>query len=190
MTIGIYSGSYDPVHIGHTMVASWIAQTGLVDRVWLLVSPLNPLKQDAAPHATAAERMEMLRIATCGDRRLHCDDIELHLPQPSYSYRTLCTLREMYPQHTFRLIVGSDNIRVFDRWKYPERILSEFGVIVYPRPGYEVTELPEGAVMADGCPVCDLSSTFIRRTIADGGDVRYYVPCNVAKYIEAHNLYR
>ncbi|HBC21434.1 MAG TPA: nicotinate (nicotinamide) nucleotide adenylyltransferase [Porphyromonadaceae bacterium] len=191
MTIGVYSGSYDPIHIGHTMVASYIAQSGLVDCVWLLVSRLNPLKRGVTAPADAASRLRMAEIAVSGCPYLRADGIELSMPEPSYTYDTLRELSRRWPQHQFRLVVGADNIRVFDKWRNHDRILAEYGVIVFARPGYdvEVSELPPGAVLLPDTPECRLSSTFIRGEIAARRDVRYYLPAGVAEYIAREGLY-
>lgn len=192
MVIGIYSGSFDPLHIGHTMVASYVAQYGGVDRVWLLVSRINPLKEGVRQPASDADRLAMARLAVSGSEDIEVSDIEMHLPSPSYTYETLCELRRRHPEHQFRLIIGSDNLLVLDRWRNADRILREFGVIVFPRPGYEVeaSQVPEGATLLTGVPVADISSTFIRRAAAEGKDVRFFLPAGIADYIATRRLYR
>lgn len=191
MVIGIYSGSFDPLHIGHTMVASYVAQYGGVDRVWLLVSRINPLKEGVRQPASDADRLAMARLAVSGVTDIEVSDIEMHLPSPSYTYETLCELRRQHPGHQFRLIIGSDNLLVFDKWRNADRILREFGVIVFPRPGYEVepSQVPEGARLLTGVPVADISSTFIRRAAAEGKDVRFFLPAGIADYIATRRLY-
>lgn len=188
---GILGGSYNPVHIGHMIVASWMAQYGGFDKVWLMLSPLNPLKSDEQEaFATDAHRLSMLQIAVAGSARLEVCDVELGMPRPSYTYDTLCELRRRYPAEQFRLIIGSDNWLLFGKWRHSEDIIREFGVTIYPRPGYEVAEeeLPAGVNICHA-PVVELSSTFIRRAIAAGDDVRYYLPCGVETYIRENGLY-
>lgn len=191
MKIAVYSGSFDPIHIGHTMVASFIAQYADVDEVWLLVSPLNPLKAPGPQPTSATMRLKMAAIATEGVDFIRVSGFELTLPVPSYSYQTLRALAEKFPLHEFKLVVGSDNILLFDRWRNYREILDEFGVIVYPRPGYAVTteQLPNGATLLAGAPTADLSSSFIRKGIADGRDMRFFLPPRVADFIERHHLY-
>lgn len=188
--IGIYSGSFDPVHIGHTALASWIVQSGYVDEVWMLVSPLNPLKQGSAPPAEADRRLDMVRIATAASPRLRADDTELQMPRPSYTYDTLLHLSHTHLDCTFTLIVGSDNLEVFDRWRNAEAIRTRFGLLVYPRPGHPLpTTLPPGVTEVTGAPTTDISSTFIRRAVARGMDCTYWTPPGVAAYIKEHKLY-
>lgn len=181
-------GSFNPVHTGHMMVASHIAQTARLDEVWLSLSPANPLKQ-RDDSTTDAERLDMLRIATGDSQQLDVTDIELSLPHPSYTLRLLDTLAARYPDIRFKLIIGSDNWRVFDKWRDPGRILNDYGVIIYPRPGYDITgELPDGATLVNA-PTADISSTFVRDAIKNGLDMNYFVPAGVYKYIKEHNLY-
>ncbi|MDE6402603.1 MAG: nicotinate-nucleotide adenylyltransferase [Muribaculaceae bacterium] len=188
-SVGIMGGSFNPIHTGHMMVASYIAQTTQLDEVWLSLSPANPLKQ-RDDSTTDAERLDMMRIAVDGSTGLGVTDIELTLPYPSYTLRLLDTLAARYPDTDFRLIIGSDNWLMFDKWRDPERILSDYGVIIYPRPGYDITSpLPAGATMVNA-PTVDLSSTFVREAIKNGLDMNYFLPTGVYKYIKEHNLYR
>lgn len=188
MRIGIYSGTFDPIHTGHAILASYIAQSGLVDEVWLLVSPRNPLKKEAAA-ASDEERLQMARLAAEGLPGVTVSDFEMHLPLPSYTYRTLRDLRESYPDHQFRLIVGADNWCSFSSWADWERILSEFGLIVYPRPGFTVEGLPAGSSLIADAPLIGISSSGIRSDLAAGRCVRYLVPDPVLAYIRDHKLY-
>lgn len=188
-SVGIMGGSFNPVHAGHMMVASYIAQTARLDEVWLSLSPANPLKQ-RDDSTTDAERLDMMRIAVNSTPGLGVTDIELSLPHPSYTLRLLDTLAERYPDTDFSLIIGSDNWLVFDKWRDPERILSDYGVIIYPRPGFDITApLPAGATTVNA-PTVDLSSTFVREAIKNRLDMNYFLPTGVYKYIKEHNLYR
>lgn len=188
-TIGILGGSFNPVHIGHMILASYLAQWGYVDKVWLTLSPRNPLKE-AADLIPDTKRLTMLNMALKGARLLDVCDIELTLPVPSYTINTLDTLRSMYPGRRFKLIVGSDNWAVFDHWREGQRILDEYGVIVYPRPGYPVAEGHVDGMELVNAPLLDISSTFVRAAIARGRDVDYFLPAGVYKYIVDHKLYR
>ncbi len=128
MEIGIYGGTFDPVHIGHAVVGSYVAQFGGVDEVWMLVSPLNPLKDGQRRLFTDCQRLEMARLAMAGCPRVRVSGFEMSLPVPSYTYGTLCALRDSYPEHSFRLVAGADNLRDFRLWRNPGGILREFGL--------------------------------------------------------------
>lgn len=189
MKIGIYSGSFDPIHIGHAMVANYCAQWGHLDEVWLMVSPLNPLKEGSHP-TDARFRLEMARLVAERCRGVRASDFELSLPLPSYTYVTLCRLREAYPQHSFTLIIGSDNWANIGRWRDAHKIIKEFGITIYPRPGFEAPADPPAGVrvLAEG-PTAFVSSTFVRDAISAGADIHYFVPDVVADYIKEHHLY-
>ena len=135
--VGLFGGSFDPVHRGHLALAQYLLECGAVEEVWLMVSPLNPLKS-GAQLSPDAERLEMARLAAADVPGVVVSDFELHLPRPSYTWRTLRTLREAHPDIEFSLIVGADNWLVFDRWQHPEEILAHHRLLVYPRPGCEV----------------------------------------------------
>lgn len=191
MNIGIYCGSFNPPHIGHATMAAYIA--GFVDEIdelWLLASPQNPLK---SPEELAPERhrMAMTRLLAHSVAGVKASDFELSLPTPSYTFKTLESLTAAYPEHKFSLIIGSDNWTLFDRWKNPEQIISRYGVWIYPRPGYDVdeTSLPAGVRVIKDAPTVDISSTFLRRAIAEGRNVASFTPPGVAEYALAHNLY-
>lgn len=191
MRIGVYSGSFDPVHTGHAMVANYVAQWGGVDEVWLMVSRQNPLKEGRMP-AEDCHRLAMASIVAKQCNSVKVSDFELSLPLPSFTYVTLCKLREKYPQHEFVLIIGSDNWYALDKWRDADKIIKEFGMIIYPRPRYSLPNvLPEGVLaIGNDAPVALVSSTFVRETIAKGGNVNYFVPCKVADYINENNLYK
>ena len=140
--IGIFGGSFNPVHLGHTALAAYICEQGLVDEVWMMVSPQNPLKQNLEL-LDEQHRLAMLRLAVAPYPTLQACDFEFHLPRPSYTYHTLQALREAYPEHTFSLIIGEDNWQNFHRWYRGEDILSETPIIVYPRNSVE-GEMVEG----------------------------------------------
>lgn len=187
--IGIFGGSFNPVHIGHMMLASYVRQWGGLDEVWLMLSPQNPLKEEGAL-ISDRHRMSMLQIATIGSRAIKPSDAELSMPRPNYTIDTLRQLRDKYPYASFELIIGSDNWLIFDRWRESDAIISEFGVIIYPRPGFEITDsVPEGVRLIQA-PVCSLSSSMIRKAIADGRDIAHFVPPGVESYIKVNKLYR
>lgn len=187
-TVGILGGSFNPVHIGHMMLASFLTQWGYVDKVWLTLSPRNPLKSpaDLIPDM---KRLNMLSIAAKGARDIEICDIELSMPKPSYTINTLELLRVRYPENKFKLIIGSDNWQVFDQWREADRILEEFGVMVYRRPGYPVENIHVDGLEVVNAPMVNISSTFIRDAIARKRNVNYFLPQGVYKYIQDNKLY-
>lgn len=187
-TIGILGGSFNPVHIGHMMLASYLAEWGYVDEVWLTLSPRNPLK-DPSDLLPDTKRLTMLNIAVKGSTKLDICDIELSMPKPSYTINTLDLLAERYPDYRFKLIVGSDNWRLFEQWRAPRRILEEYGVMVYLRPGYPVEKRSVDGLEVIDAPMIHISSTFIRQAIANGRNVLYFLPAGVYKYIIDNKLY-
>lgn len=189
MTIGILGGSFNPVHIGHMMLASYLKQFAGLDEVWLTLSPLNPLKAGSDELIPDMMRLKMLEIAVGKSEGLNMCDYELAMPRPSYTINTLRYLAKRYPRHSFKLIIGSDNWKIFDQWKDYESILSDFGVIVYPRPGYPVGNIYVDGVDVVNAPTADISSTFIRKAIARGKDLSYFLPAGVFEYIKQNKLY-
>ncbi len=187
-TIGILGGSFNPVHVGHMILASYLSQWGYVDEVWLTLSPRNPLK-DPSELIPDLRRLAMLNIAVKGSDNIDICDIELSMPRPSYTIRTLELLRERNPDKKFKLIIGSDNWRNFDRWREPQKILDEFGVIVYLRPGYPVARSNVEGLEIANAPLLDISSTFVRQAISRGRDMNYFLPAGVYKYIKDNKLY-
>lgn len=190
MTIGIYGGSFDPIHTGHAMVANFVAQCNVVDEVWIMVSRKNPLKEHPAV-ASDNDRLFMASLVAAGCRNVKVTDVEMSLPSPSFTYDTLKHLQSLHPAHKFKIIIGSDSLEGFDRWKNSEAIRKEFGLIVYPRPGFPLTgEEPENTTYLTGAPEFGISSSLIREYIASGWDINYFVPLNVSQYIESHKLYQ
>lgn len=186
-TIGLLGGSFNPVHCGHMMLAAYLTQWDIVDRVWLMLSPRNPLKNPLGL-IPDTRRLAMLSIATRGVERVDTCDIELSMPLPSYTINTLDLLASRYPGRRFKLVIGSDNWQVFDQWRDWQRILDEYGVIVYPRPGYPVEGHVDG--METIAPITvNLSSTQVRDAIARGRDMSCFLPPGVYKYIVDNKLY-
>ena len=177
--IGIYSGSFNPVHIGHLALANYLCEFEGVDEVWFLVTPHNPLKEQGELMDDEL-RLRLVQLAVEGYPRFRASDFEFHLPRPSYSIHTLEALRRSYPETEFTLIIGSDNWLCFDRWFEAKRIVSEFGLLIYPRPGFEVDEamLPPHVRMVHA-PCIEVSSTFVRQALRQGKDVRFFLPAKV-----------
>lgn len=194
MKIGIYSGSFNPVHEGHIALCDYLVQEGVVDEVWLIRSPLNPLKAASANTlAPDEDRQKMLELAIEGHRGLKVCCIEDTLPKPNYTVNTLQALQKLFPGEEFHLIVGMDNWLIFDKWRAYDTILTDFHLIVYPRPGYmqetpeALTELSANVRMVDA-PQFDISSTEIRDAIAQQMKPKLIAP-NVLSYIINHELY-
>lgn len=182
MTVGIFGGSFNPVHNGHIALAKALTANGAVDEVWLTLSPLNPLKAGTDSLIADTERLEMLKLAVDGIDGLRVCDIELSMPRPSYTINTLNALTKKFPSTRFRLVIGADNMQLFNQWKAHEEILRNYSPIVYPRPGYQWP----GAV---DLPLHDISSTHIRQLLREGNDISHLVPPMVANYIAYKRLY-
>lgn len=188
-TIGILGGSFNPIHMGHLMLAEYLTQWGYVDKIWLTLSPLNPLK-DASGLLPDMKRLAMMSLATKGATGIETCDIELSMPRPSYTIDTLDLLSKRHKSKRFKLIIGSDNWRIFDQWRQAQRILDEYGVLVYLRPGYPVANEHVAGMEVVDAPMAHVSSTFIRNAIARGRDMGYFLPQGVYKYILDNKLYR
>ncbi len=190
MNIGIFGGSFNPIHIGHCIVANHILSHSAIDEVWFNVSPQNPLKSAICPELSA-HRLKMVELAIQGCSGLKLCDVEFELPIPSFTITTLKHLKKKFPNDNFKLIIGSDNWQVFDKWRASEEIINDFGLIVYPRPGYpiEESELTTKNVEFVKAPVIELSSTYIRDCVRNGQDIKFLLPEAVREYIIFNKLY-
>ncbi len=187
MKIGLYFGSFNPIHVGHLIIAQTLFQRGGLDQVWFVVSPQNPFKkQETLVHEMDCRRMVEWAIEDNFDFR--ASDVEFRMPKPSYTIDTLTYLSDKHPQHQFSLFLGSDNLRHFHKWKNYQAILEHYPILVYPRPG-EVKTLDHPGVKYLDAPLLDISATFIRQSIQEGFSVRYLLPERVEQYIEAKKLY-
>ena len=165
MKIGIYGGSFNPVHFGHIGLAKWVLAHTDLDEVWLMVSPNNPLKEPGIL-ADERERLEAVGKAIAGKAGLRASDFEFSLPRPSYTANTLRELQKRYPEHTFSLIIGEDNLAVFDRWREWQFISDNFRIFVYPRHGSELKNRTyKNVIFLSDAPYFDISSTEIRKKI-------------------------
>jgi nicotinate-nucleotide adenylyltransferase len=190
MKIGLYFGTFNPIHAGHLIIANHMAEYSTLDQIWLVVTPHNPHKKKS----TLLEdhhRLQMVHLATEDYPKLKPSDIEFRLPQPNYTVNTLAHLQEKFPTHEFSLIMGEDNLNTLHKWKNYEVLLQNHDIYVYPR--IDMAE-PEAEILAHsriqhvGAPVIEISSTFIRQSIKDGKNTRPLLPQKVWEYVE-HNLF-
>ena len=189
---GLFFGSFNPIHVGHLMLAQAALNFSDVDEVWFVVSPQNPFKQQA-DLAPSEHRLRMAEIATGSDSRMSVSDVEMSLPLPSFTVRTLEKLRSDYPEREFSIIMGGDNLAGLPRWREPDEIVRHHRIVVYPRPGQSVdtsaVKALGGCVSILDAPQMDLSSTMLRCWIAEGRCIRHFVPSGVDDYIASNNLY-
>ncbi len=191
MRIGIFGGSFDPIHIGHAIIAQHIISSCAVDRLWFMVSPVNPLKVGKMRQVADTDRLRMVEMVSHPMDGVETSAFEFTMPRPSYTIDTLNALQAKFPDDDFYLVIGGDNWEVFSKWRNSDEILAKYHLLVYPRLGYKVNipdELKERVILVDA-PIIELSSTEIRERLAKGQSVRYYVPDEVLGYIERHDLY-
>jgi len=187
--IGLFFGSFNPIHMGHLIIANIMAETTDLKKVWFVVSPQNPFKPSKGL-LHEFDRYDMVRAAAYDNYKLEVSDIEFSLPKPSYTIHTLVHLTEKHPDKQFKVIIGEDNLEGFTRWKNHERILTDYGLYVYPRPNAQLSELKmhPNVKMVDA-PMLDISATFIRNCIRKRQSVRYLVPDPVEEMIRAKGFY-
>ncbi|MDA3905272.1 MAG: nicotinate (nicotinamide) nucleotide adenylyltransferase [Bacteroidales bacterium] len=187
--IGLFFGSYNPIHIGHTAIANYIIEFTDLDEIWFVISPHNPLKEKKSL-LDDYQRFEMVQLAIEDDFRFRASDIEFRLPQPSYTIDTLTYLHEKHPQHQFCLILGGDNLSNFDKWKNYQTILDYYPLYVYARPGFKKEDFStNGDIRFYDAPQMDISSSFIRQSIKEGKDVRHFVNSVVWKHMREWHFY-
>jgi nicotinate-nucleotide adenylyltransferase len=190
MRIGLFFGTFNPVHAGHMIIAGYFAEFSDLDQVWMVVTPHNPHKQ-AGSLLQDHHRFEMVRIAIGDYNKIKASKVEFSLPKPSFTIHTLLHLEEQYPDHEFNLIMGSDNLAGFMKWKSWEQIIERHKLYVYPRPGSDGGEMKdhEKVVFVDA-PHIELSSTFIRDAVKNKKDIRYMMPESAYEYMDEMNFYR
>jgi nicotinate-nucleotide adenylyltransferase len=190
MKIGLFFGSFNPVHVGHLIIANFMATRTDLDKVWLVVSPQNPLKPKKAL-ARDHDRLHLVRLGIGDNPHLQASDVEFKLPKPSYTIDTLAFLKEKYPDRTFALIMGGDNLASLHLWKNYEQILANHDIYVYKRPAYDLGAFAtHPRVRICDAPMLDISATYIRDCIRSGQSVRYLVPDAVREYLESGSLYK
>ena len=190
MDVGLFFGSFNPIHIGHLIIAQTMLDAAKLKEVWFIVSPQNPFKK-AGNLAHEFDRLRMVELAIADNWQFRASDIEFHMPRPSYTADTLAWLTDRYPQHRFKVIMGADNLRNFPKWKNHDVILEQFGLVVYPRPGNELTALPDHPkVQRVDAPLMDISATHIRNLVTMDIRPRYLLAEPVIDYVFAKGLYR
>ena len=190
MKIGLFFGSFNPIHIGHLIIANYMAEYTDLNQIWFVVSPHNPLKKK---HTLLDDnhRLEMAHLAVGNDPRFRVSDIEFRMPKPSYTSDTLTYLEEKFPMHTFVLILGSDNLKSFGKWKNYEMLTEKYQRYIYPRFGEKKEDLiNQKNTIIVNAPRIEISSSFIREAIAGGKDVKYFLPPKVYVYIDKMLFYR
>lgn len=190
MKVGLYFGTFNPIHVGHLIIANHMAEYSDLDQIWMVVTPHNPHKKKSAM-LDDHHRLQMVFLATEDYPKLKPSDIEFKLPQPNYTVYTLAHLQEKFPQHTFSLIMGEDNLNSLHKWKNYEVILQNHDIYVYPRINTEVSDpniLSSARIHKIEAPVMEISSTFIRDSIKSGKNAQPLLPYKVWQYVE-HNLF-
>lgn len=192
MKIGLYFGTFNPIHVGHMIIANHMAEHSNLNQIWMVVTPHNPLKQKSKL-LDDYHRLHLVNLATEEYPKIKASDIEFKLPQPNYTVNTLAHLKDKYPQHEFSLIMGEDNLNSLHKWKNYEFIIENHEIYVYPRLNSgEIDEqfVNNSKIHRIGAPVIELSSTFIRECIKNKKNIRPLLPEKVWEYVDHNNFYR
>ena len=189
MEIGLYFGSFNPIHNGHLIIASHVASFCDIDQVWLVVSPQNPFKP-AQSLLNEQHRKHLVDLALEGEKKIKSSAIEFKLPKPSYTIDTLAYLKEKYPQHNFSIILGSDSYKNISKWKNGDKIISHYSLYVYERPGHTINEKNKPLLTVLNAPMLEISSSYIRELINAKKSIRYLVPDIVMEEIKANQYYK
>jgi nicotinate-nucleotide adenylyltransferase len=192
MKVGLFFGTFNPIHVGHLIIANHLAENSDLDQIWMVLTPLSPFKVKQSM-LDNYQRLEMVHLATKDYTTIRPSDIEFNLPQPNYTVNTLAYLKEKFPEHQFALIMGEDNLKSFHKWKNYEVILEEHEMYCYPRisNGKVETQFDNHPnIHHVSAPIIELSSTLIRSQIKSGNNVRPMLPENVWKYLDEMNFYK
>jgi nicotinate-nucleotide adenylyltransferase len=196
LKVGLYFGSYNPIHIGHLAIAGYLLEFTILEEIWFVVSPHNPLKSKESL-LDNYQRLHMVYLAIKDNDRIRATDIEFKLPVPSYTIDTVTYLEERYPKHRFSLVMGEDNLYTLHKWKNALELVRKCPIFVYPRPAvvrHSIPILDEILSAADityvKAPIIDISGTFIRKSIRKGRNMSYFLPAPVWKYIEEMHFYK
>ena len=189
MKIGLFFGSFNPLHVGHKIIASYMVEFSKLDKVMFVVSPQNPLKNKQSL-LEQHHRLMIIRMEIEDNPKLQVSDIEFSMPQPSYTIDTLIRLKERYPKNQYSLIMGSDNLQNFHKWKNYQQILEDYSIYVFQRPGFELNKFHKNIHVVKDVPYMQISASFIRSCIKSGKDVSYLMPEKAWKYIDEMNFYK
>ena len=189
MKIGLYFGSFNPIHVAHLIIANHILNETAIEKIWFVVSPQNPFKEESNL-LNEYHRLHLVRVATENDTRIKASDIEFKLPKPSYTTTTLAYLADKYPEHQFCIIMGSDSFQNLNKWKNYEVIVKNYPIYVYLRPGAEAKNNIGADLHVVDAPLLQLSSTQLREYIKEGKSVRYMIPDKVLEEIEKGGYYK
>ena len=189
MKVGLYFGSFNPIHTGHLIIANHILNETDLKKVWFMVSPQNPFKTSNSL-LNEYDRFHLVQKAIEGDLRMKASDIEFSLPKPSFTVATLAYLKEKYPGHEFSIIMGSDSFQNLSKWKNPEVIVRDYPIIIYRRPGFEITNEMSAKIEIMYAPLLEISATHIRELIRHGKSIRYLVPLAVEEEIAASAYFK
>ncbi len=190
MKTGLLFGSFNPIHVGHMIIANFMATQTDLDQVWLVVSPHNPLKEKKSL-ANDYDRLHLAELAIGDNSKIAVSNIEFFLPKPSYTIDTLTYLKEKFPSRQFVLIMGGDNLSTFHKWKNYELLLRDYQIYLYKRPGHDLGELANHpALHYFDAPLLDISATYIRKLLRKGKSVQYLVPDKVYEYLKESGMYR
>lgn len=189
MKIGLYFGSFNPIHVGHMIIANHVLNYTDLKKIWFVVSPQNPLKHS---HTLLNEyhRLQLVRLAVDDNPALVASDVEFKLPRPSYTIDTLTYLKEKYPKNEFSVIMGSDSFQNIQKWKNYETLITSNRIIIYQRPGFDVKEAYPSILILDETPLLEISSTYIRKLIKQRKSIRYLVPDKTVEEIENFGYYK
>ena len=189
MQIGLYFGSFNPIHVGHLIIVNYIVNNTNLEQVWFVVSPHNPLKTKDSL-LNKYHRKYLIDIAIDGEKKLKTSTIEFSLPIPSYTIDTLAYLKEKYPNHIFSVIMGSDSLQNITKWKNYETLINNYQILVYVRPGFAIDTNLNKNIISLKAPLLDISSTKIREMIKNGDSVKFLVPDVVKEEIEKNHYYK
>ena len=188
MKIGLYFGSFNPIHIGHLAIANYMVEYSDLDKIWFVVSPQNPFKEKKSLLAEH-HRLRLVEVAIEGDLRFKASNIEFSMPKPSYTIDTLTYLKEKYPNFDFSLIMGEDNLKGFHKWKNYQEIIKNHKMYVYPRDHKTIRKALYDNMIVVNAPLMEVSSSFIRKSIKDKVDVRYFMHHKVSEYVQEMHFY-
>ena len=189
MKIGLYFGTFNPVHVAHLIIANHILNETDIEKIWVVVSPQNPFKIESSL-LNEYHRLHLVKLATENDNRIKASDIEFNLPKPSYTTATLAYLKEKNPEHEFCIIMGSDSFQNLHKWKNYEVIVKNYAIYVYLRPGFDIDNHVNAQLHIVDAPLLQLSATQIRKYVKEGKSIRYLVTESVREEIEKGGYYK